>query len=183
MLRRVSECSVEAFTAECNTRFRGSYECFDTHKQCVGKVSFHFQFEQNTLGAVSVPTNKNPKDWGRANVKAVTRKIDVRGHVLLWNLFLVFLWGTPSWSLSKHFRYIPQSVEWLGDLWIAEDLEENGSWPDGGTILVFFLETEKTKELNQVIQWSAENQICYPPTQFSEPTAALNCLILMMQLS
>jgi hypothetical protein len=62
MLWRVSECNVEVFTADSNTSFRGSYECFDTHKQCVCKVYFHFKFEQNTLGVVSIPTNKTQRN-------------------------------------------------------------------------------------------------------------------------
>jgi len=44
-------------------------------------MSIHTQLELNTLGALSVHVDKNPKDGGRTNVGSVPRNVSVRGHV------------------------------------------------------------------------------------------------------
>ena len=37
-----------------------------------------------------VPTDKNLKDWGRANAVAAPRKLSVRWHILLWTFSLLW---------------------------------------------------------------------------------------------
>ena len=55
-------------------RSRGCCEWFDRHQKYVGEVFLHFQVELNALWVQSVPTDKNIKDCGRANVRAVPRR-------------------------------------------------------------------------------------------------------------
>lgn len=38
--------------------YRGGSEGLDKHKKCVREKSLHLQMEQNTLGILSVPTDK-----------------------------------------------------------------------------------------------------------------------------
>lgn len=86
---------------------QGGREWFDRHQKWVGKTYLRFQLLLNTLGFLSVPTVRSPKDWGRANVVAVLRKLNVSGHtgILTWTYFLALLWITRSWNFSKQFRY------------------------------------------------------------------------------
>jgi hypothetical protein len=50
-------------------------EWFDRHQNYAGEASLRFQLQLNKLGYLSAPTNKNLKDWYRANVNAITRKL------------------------------------------------------------------------------------------------------------
>ena len=80
------QCSnghVRSWTVAHFYRSRGGCQWFDRHQKCVGEVSLHFQLEMDTLGVVSVSTDKNLKDWGRANVGAITSKT-LCGHILVW---------------------------------------------------------------------------------------------------
>jgi hypothetical protein len=70
--------------------------------KCVGEVSVHFHLELDTLGVVNVSTDKNLKDWGRANVGATTSKI-LCEHILAFVLGLV--WEAHCWRMFNHFRY------------------------------------------------------------------------------
>jgi hypothetical protein len=79
-------------------RSRGVCEWFDRHRTALVKCL-------NVLGGLTVPTDKNVKDWGQANVGAVPRKINVCRHIWMWTLFVVLMSGTLSWSMSKYFMY------------------------------------------------------------------------------
>ena len=81
-------------------RSRGSSELFDRHKKWVGEVSIF-----NILGVLTVPTDKNIKKWGRANVGAVYRKLSVCRHILIWTFFLVLVWETHPLKFVKAFIY------------------------------------------------------------------------------
>jgi len=50
-------------------------------------------------------TDKKLKDQGMATVGVVPSKLNFCRRIWLHNVFLVFVWGILSWSLSKHFRY------------------------------------------------------------------------------
>jgi hypothetical protein len=85
-------------------RSRGVCQCFDRHQKCFGEVSLHFQLEMDTLGVVSVSTDKNLKDWGRANVGAITSKT-LCGHILILTFLLGLVWEAHCWRMFEHFRY------------------------------------------------------------------------------
>lgn len=72
---------VWAWTIAHFQRSQDGYERFDRHYTCVGEVSLDFQLELNTLGISSFLTNINLKDWGRENVEAIPRKLNVCGHI------------------------------------------------------------------------------------------------------
>ena len=146
-------------------------------------MSFHFQLEQNTLGTLSVPTNKNLKDWGRANVIAVTRRIDVCGHVLIWIFFLVFWLGTPSWNLSKHFRYLPVQRRMAERFVNCKVSRRKWVWPKEGNILVFSGKPRKRRNWIRSSNDPSRIKSGIPQPQVSDPTATLNCLVLMINSS
>ena len=56
-------------------RSRGGCEWFDKLQNYVGEVFLHFEIERNSLSLHGVPTDKNVKDWGRAKVGAVPRRL------------------------------------------------------------------------------------------------------------
>jgi hypothetical protein len=101
----LAQCT-HGYVWSCNVAplqmFRGACEWFDRQQKCLGEVSFHFQFELNTLGFLSVSTNTNLKDWVRTNARFVPRNRCVCGHGLVWNFPVFFLWGTHSQNFSKH---------------------------------------------------------------------------------
>ena len=85
-------------------RSRGRCHWFGRHQKCVFEVYIHLQLELNTLGIVSVSTDKNLKDWGRANVWATTSKT-VCGRILILTSLLGLVWEAHCWRMLKHFRY------------------------------------------------------------------------------
>jgi hypothetical protein len=72
----------------------GSFEWSDRHKNCVGEVCLYFQLELNTLEFLSIPTDKNLKEWGEANTGVVPRKLFA--DVCWYEHFSLFRCGTLS---------------------------------------------------------------------------------------
>jgi len=62
-----------------------------------------FSIGAKYIRVLSIPKGKNLKDWSRANLGAVPRKLNVWGHTLIFSLY--FVWGNHSWSPSKFFIY------------------------------------------------------------------------------
>jgi hypothetical protein len=84
-------------------RSQGGWEWRDSRKNCVGEMSLHFQSELKTLGFLSFPTDKNLKDWGPANMRAVPRKISAD---IYWYGLVSCFGGLKPWRFCKHFKYI-----------------------------------------------------------------------------
>ena len=84
----------------------GGCECFDMHKNCAGEVSLYFLLKLNTLGVLNLPTDESLKDWGQHVVARYLENVIVAGYIWIRTSFRVLVWGSYSWSLSNHFRYI-----------------------------------------------------------------------------
>jgi len=81
-----------SWTVASLQRSRGGCECFDTHIKWVDEVSLYFKLQPITLEFVSVHTDDKSKvgrTWGCTSIDRT--------------VFLVLVWLTHSWSLSKHF--------------------------------------------------------------------------------
>jgi len=64
------------------------------------------QFRAECTGNVNIPSDKNLKDWGRANVGAVPWKLRFCEHISKWGFFPALVGGeTDSWPSSTYFRY------------------------------------------------------------------------------
>jgi hypothetical protein len=78
-------------------RSRDGWEWFDGHRKFFCEAFLHYQLDLITPEFLSIPTDKNPKDWGGVKLGALARKLRVCGHILVWR--------THSCRLFKYFRY------------------------------------------------------------------------------
>jgi hypothetical protein len=63
-------------------------------------VSLHFPLELNTLRIFITPQIKIQQFEANMLLVCTTKE-----HIFIWPLFLVLVWGTHSWNLSKYFRH------------------------------------------------------------------------------
>jgi hypothetical protein len=90
-------------------RFWGCFDWLDRHANYNGAVCLHFRLELNTMRGSKCPHRQSIKDWGRANVWVLPRKLCV--HIVIWTS--CFGVGN-SCSLSKIFIYAIEMVSGLG---------------------------------------------------------------------
>ena len=80
-------------------RSRCGWEWFNRHRKFFGEAFLHYQLDLITPEFLSIPTDKNPKDWVRWGKRggALARKLRVCGHILVWR--------THYCRLFNYFRY------------------------------------------------------------------------------
>ena len=92
---KTSSCRISAFT---DTSDHGlSHPCISPGTVVNGLTGMKLRWWSLSLFSFgtdctrefsNVPTDKNPRRWGRTNVGAATQKLLVCGHMLIWTLFL-----------------------------------------------------------------------------------------------